>query len=110
MQIVFTHCPHIYQNNFREYHTIGIYCYSVKMPPKQIFWCIDSNCKKSVLIVLILLFHVIIVDYGSILDVMIPVSHFLLPIINIVDLYNLSSMTSCVFGPKAAPFLTNLFL
>lgn len=99
MQIVFTHCPHIYQNNFREYHTIGIHCYSVKMPPKQIFWCIDSNCKKSVLIVLILLFHVIIVDYGSILDVVIPVSHFLLPIINIVDLYNLSSMTSCDFGP-----------
>ena len=47
MQIVFTHCPHIYQNNFREYHTIGIHCYSVKMPPKQIFWCIDSNCKKK---------------------------------------------------------------
>ena len=63
MQIVFTHCPHIYQNNFREYHTIGIHCYSVKMPPKQIFWCIDANCKKSVLIVLIMLFHVIIVNY-----------------------------------------------
>ena len=47
MQIVFTHCPHIDQNNFREYHTIGIHCYSVKMPPKQIFWCIDSNCKKK---------------------------------------------------------------
>ena len=99
MQIVFTHCPHIYQNNFREYHTIGIYCYSVKMPPKQIFWCIDSNCKKK---------RVNSSDFAVSCEIGGLWQHircgdtgksFFLPIINIVDLYNLSSMTSCNFGP-----------
>ena len=56
---------------------IILYVYTVtlsKCPQNKNVGVLIQTVKKSVLIVLILLFHLIIVDYGSILDVVIELN------------------------------------